>query len=644
MAPSARSAWRLRDVPERPMFVETVPTRGYRFIAPIEPLAETPESQTSRVHAATTAALVPNPDSLPPPPRAPESSPAAVAAESVRPVRRVAWSRVWAASVAALMLGAFLAWRWYASDAAASRLILAVLPFENLSGDPDRDYLADGLWEEMVVALDKLDPQRVGVLGRSSIRDYQRGVKSPAAIGRELGADYLVDSSIRAEKGRLRIVAKLTRVHDQEQIWSDAYDREPASVLDMQRELSAAIAAQIGLRLAPDRVAALGRRQTPNPDAYDLYLRGRYFENRRTPPTTAMAIEYFRQATALDPDYALAWSSMSLTYAARPINSDVPPAEVTRLAREAARQAVRADAGLAEAQLAQAYVAWSLDWDWTAAEAALRRAVSLDANLAMAHQVLGHVLSQMGKHDEAKVSLRRARELQALDPLPLAISSQVALQARDYTAALDYAVQATALDSQLWIGHMMQGQALERMGRHALALDALTAAMGLSGNNSKTASLRGYVLARTGREDDAACCRHSRPRRSSATCRRTRSPSSTPAWRSRTRCSPGWNAPTPRATFTSCSSPSIPSGTRIAPIHGSSRSWSAAASHAGPGPCRQTASRRRAVGYSARSAAHGSIRVARAARGPLRRGSPNPSQRRTGVRTCGSKCSTTHAS
>jgi tetratricopeptide (TPR) repeat protein len=119
-----------------------------------------------------------------------------------------------------------------------------------------------------------------------------------------------------------------------------------------------------------------------------------------------------------------------------------------------------------------------LDWDWATAEAALRRAVSLDASLAIAHQVLGHLLSQMGKHDEAKASLRRARELEPLAAMPLAMSSQVAFQARDYGAALDYAVQAIAFDSQLWIGHMMRGQALERMGRHALALDALTAAAG----------------------------------------------------------------------------------------------------------------------------------------------------------------------
>jgi TolB-like protein/DNA-binding winged helix-turn-helix (wHTH) protein/Flp pilus assembly protein TadD len=493
----------LRDVPERPMCVETVPGRGYRFIAPTEAPADTPETQPSPVSPTTVAEAARIPDTVPPPPREPESSFAADPAESHRPFRRLTMSRVWGASVAALMIAALLTWRWYASDASASRVMLAVLPFENLSGDPDRDYLADGLWEEMVVALDNIDPQRVGVLGRSSIRDYQRGLKSPAALGRELGVDYLVDNSIRSEKGRLRIVAKLIRVRDQVQIWSEAYDREPASVLDMQTELSAAIAAQIGLRLAPDRVAALGRRQTPNPDAYDLYLRGRYFENRRTPPTTAKAIEYFQQATTLDPDYALAWSSMSLAYAARAINSDVPPDDVTRLAQEAARQAVRADSSLAEAQLARAYVAWILDWDWATAEAALRRAVSLDPRLATAHQVLGHLLSQMGKHDEAEASLRRARELEPLEAMPLAMSSQVAFQARDYAAALGYAMQAIALDSQLWIGHMMRGQALERMGRHAPALDALTTAAGFSEGNSKATSLRGYDLARTGRDEDA---------------------------------------------------------------------------------------------------------------------------------------------
>ena len=164
-----------RDVPERPMFVETVPGRGYRFIAPTEPPADTTETQASPVSPTMVAGRIP--DSVPPSPREPESSLAAGPAESLRPFPRLAMSRVWGASVAALMIAALLTWRWYASDASASRVMLAVLPFENLSGDPGRDYLADGLWEEMVVALDKIDPQRVGVLGRSSIRDYQRSLK-----------------------------------------------------------------------------------------------------------------------------------------------------------------------------------------------------------------------------------------------------------------------------------------------------------------------------------------------------------------------------------------------------------------------------------------------------------------------------------
>jgi TolB-like protein len=191
-------------------------------------------------------------------------------------------------------------WRWASAVEPASRVTLAVLPFENLSGDPERGYLADGPTEETISSLGRLDPERVGVIGRQSMMVYKgNATKSLAAIGREVGADYLLESSIRAEGGRFRITTKLIRAGDQVQVWSESYDREPTSMLGLQRELSAAIAQQIRLRLPPDRLDALSRRQTRNADAYDLYLHGRNFVNQRTPSTTAKAIQYFERATAL---------------------------------------------------------------------------------------------------------------------------------------------------------------------------------------------------------------------------------------------------------------------------------------------------------------------------------------------------------
>ena len=168
-----------------------------------------------------------------------------------------------------------------------------MLPFTNLSGDPTREYVAEGLAEDTATSLGQIDPEQMGVVAGSATVRYKGSTKSPAEIGRELAADYIVESSLRSEDNRLRVTATLVRVRDQVQVWSQSYDREPTSLLGLQQELSGAIAEQIRLRLSPGRLEALARRQTQSPDAYDLYLRGRNFENQRTPATNRQAIAYY---------------------------------------------------------------------------------------------------------------------------------------------------------------------------------------------------------------------------------------------------------------------------------------------------------------------------------------------------------------
>ena len=384
-----------------------------------------------------------------------------------------------------------------------SRVMLAVLPFENIGSDPDREYLADGLTEETIATLGQIDPEHLSVIGRTSTMAYKGTRKSLAAIGSELSVDYLMEGSIRGESGVLRITAKLIRVRDQAQVWSASYDRQPTSMLGVQQELSTAIAKQIRLRLSPERLNALSRRQTRNADAYDLYLRGRRFWNQLTPPTTRRAVEYYTSATELDPDYSLAWAGLAEAYASGPVNGDARPLDVWPLAREAAAQAIRAEANLAEAQHALGQVSWWLEWDWPTAETAFRRAVALDASNAWAHSMLGHLLSQSGQHDEASPFMRRARELEPLSSLHCAMSSQVAFQAGDYSTAVEHARQATVVDPEFWVGYMMRGQAFEQLGETDLAFEALAIAARLSGGNSKPISLRGYLLARLGKLTDA---------------------------------------------------------------------------------------------------------------------------------------------
>jgi TolB-like protein/DNA-binding winged helix-turn-helix (wHTH) protein/tetratricopeptide (TPR) repeat protein len=481
----------LHDSPEAPAFVETVSGKGYRFIAPLEP------PKKVEIEAPPAVAQPERPVSV--------SEPVLVSDE--RPPtdeRRPALGRHrLALALAAVAVLAVAVWAWRGTTSAVSGVTLAVLPFENLSGDPDREYLAEGLAEETIASLGQMDPERMRVVGRTSIMAYKGTTKSLAAIGRELGTDYLVESSIRSEGAQLRVTSKLIRVRDQTQVWSQSYDRQPASMLGVQRELSTAIAEQIQLRLSADRIDAVAQRQTRNAEAFDLYLRGLNFANQRTPATTQRAIEYFQRATALDPTYALAWSGLAMAYAASPINSDAAPLDVRGPARHAAQQAVRADPNLAEAHYASGYVDWLLEWNWPRAESALRRAIALDPQYAMAHVTFGHLLSQMGRHREAEPSMRRARQLEPLYAFPPAMSAQVAFQARDYAGAVDYATQAIGLDPEFWIGHMARAQAYERLGQYDRAVEDATTAARFSGQNSKALSNRGYVLAKAGRANEA---------------------------------------------------------------------------------------------------------------------------------------------
>lgn len=384
-----------------------------------------------------------------------------------------------------------------------SRVTLAVLPFENLSADPEREYLADGLTEETIATLGQIDPDHLSVIGRTSVLSYKRTTKSLHKIGRELAAAFLVEGSVRAEGGLLRITSKLIRVSDQVQIWSASYDSEPSSMLAFQRELSAVIAEQVHLRLSPDRLSALARRHSRNAEAYDLYLRGRHFWNLLTPPATRRAIEYFARAAELDPNYALAWSGLADSYSAGPINGDAPPLTIWPRAKEAAANAIKAEPELAEVQTSFGFLKFWLEWDWPGAEAAFRRAISLDPNYPLAHRMLGIVLSHMGRPEEARPAIRRARELDPLLAVHQALSSQVAFSGREYTDALQFARQAVVVDPEFWVGHLQLAQALEQLGQDDQALDALASAGRFSGGNSKVIALRGYIFAKLGRAGEA---------------------------------------------------------------------------------------------------------------------------------------------
>ena len=420
----------LGDNPDQPKFIETVPGRGYRFIADVE---------ISRTQSASESSAV----------------------------------------------------------------TLAVLPFENIGGQPEQEYLADGFTEEATTALGQIDPERLSVIGRTSVLSYKRTTRSLAEIGRELGATYLVEGSIRAENRQWRVTARLIRAADQVQVWSASFDSEPSSILEFQRQLSTAIAEQIRVRLSPGRLNALEHRQSRNPGAYDLYLRGRSLWNQHTPATNRAAVEHYARATTLDPQYSLAWAGLADAFASSPINADAAPLDVGPRAREASSHAVASGPAIAESHTSKGIVSYWIDWDWAAAEASFRRAIDLDPHYPLAHRNLGILLGTIGRHEEAAACMKRTRELDAIQPMNYALSAQVALLARDEHAGLDFAKRATIIGPSFWIGYFQLAWAYERLGEADMALQALEQAEATSVGNSKTLSLRGYILSRTGRADNA---------------------------------------------------------------------------------------------------------------------------------------------
>jgi len=382
--------------------------------------------------------------------------------------------------------------------------VLAVLSFENLGPDMNREYVADGLTEEVIAALGQVDPANLSVIGRTTVMRYKRATKSLQEIGDELKASFLLESSVRSEGGRVRVTSKLIRASDQVQVWSASYDSEPGSVLAFQRELSTTIAQQIRLRLSPQRLEALARRQAHNPEAYDAYLQGRHYWNLFTPATTRKAVECYLRATQLDPKYALAWSGLADAYASSPIHADVRPRDVWEKARHAAEQAVRCEPELVETQTSWGFVKFWLDWDWQEAEVAYRRAIAIDPNYSLVYRMMGILLGHAGhRKDEAREAMDRARALDPLQAMNHALSAQVAFFGRDFKTAVEFARHASVVLSNFWIANFQMSQAWEQLGMYEQALDALGRGCGVGSENSKVVSLRGYVLAKMGRTEEA---------------------------------------------------------------------------------------------------------------------------------------------
>ncbi len=382
-------------------------------------------------------------------------------------------------------------------------IAVAVLPFENLTGDTSQDYLSDGLTEDTIAALGNLAPSRLVALARTSVMRYKHSRKSAGQIAAELAADYLLESTFRRDGRSVRITSRLVRACDEAQVWTGNYDRDWQSVLQLQQELGNAIAHHVGCRFTSEPAAPPTRYTTADPDAYDLYLRGKHYWNQIRPSALRRAIECFEAAVAKDPSFALAWSGLADTYSVLPVTSDGDPAYLWQKARHAADEGMRLQPALAEACASSGIVAFWLDWDWSRAEQELRRAVARNPSYASGHRYLAHVLSNLGRHAEALAMMANACRIDPLSPALHAVSGQLFYQAAQFGAAEEQARQALALNSEFWLGHLILGKVCERTQRYAAAVTECDAAFNLSEGNTEALSIKGYVMAQMGRRREA---------------------------------------------------------------------------------------------------------------------------------------------
>jgi eukaryotic-like serine/threonine-protein kinase len=377
---------------------------------------------------------------------------------------------------------------------------IAVLPLENLSGDPEQEYFADGMTEALILTLAQIDAFRVA--SRTSVMRF-KGTRTPLPeIARALQVDGVVEGTVARSGSRVRITAQLIDAGTDRHLWARSYERELSDVLALQGEVARAIAEEIRGQVTHEASARLARARRVDPDAYEAYLRGRYHWNRRSEEGIRKGIEYFQEAIRLDPLYAQAHAGLAQAYDTLGSYSFISPEEAYTKARVAALHALEIDDNLSEAHVAMGGVLQNHAWDWAGAEEHFRRALAADPGNAGAYHWYSDLLSALGRADEAIAMMRRA---QLLDPLSLTVNMSLGaclFYAHRYEDAVEQQRRTLELDPGFAPAHRMLGGALEQLGRLDEAIQAYGAAASLS-KDLAAAALLAHAVARAGRPDEA---------------------------------------------------------------------------------------------------------------------------------------------
>lgn len=482
----------LGDSAENPRYIETLPRRGYRFIADVA-VANQPSPNLKLVPKVASSG-------------AEERAPLAAEGELAQP-ERLRWrsASIALGLVMALALLAWMAWTFLLSSQPPANIpgglasplssspvrSLAVLPLENLSSDSE-DYFADGMTDELITNLAQIHALRV--ISRTSVMVYRGARKPLPQIARELNVDAVVEGTVLRSGNQVRITAQLIHAPDDKHLWAASYEGDVRDTLALQKKVARAIAEQIRIQLTPQEAAGLEKVRAVSPEAYENYLRGRYFWNKRSADSVKKAVDYFNRAIAIDPNYPLPYTGLADIYQW----SDRP-----QLARKAVQKALALDDQLAEAHNSLARLMYLFSRDWDGADREFQRALQLDYNYAPAHHWYSMYLALDGRKEQALTEAQKAYELDPLSPVVGANLAKILQEAGQHDKAIEQARKTLDLEPDSAVTHAVLGVIYEEKRMHAEAIAEYRKALQLGGPPGEIRGLLGYAYATSGNRADA---------------------------------------------------------------------------------------------------------------------------------------------
>jgi TolB-like protein/DNA-binding winged helix-turn-helix (wHTH) protein/Tfp pilus assembly protein PilF len=479
----------LSDSASEPRYIETLPRLGYRFIARVEEVQAPPTTAaSSKAREAVTVAA--------------------------RDKRRGVFVLIILSSCFGVALAAWAAWKQFHARSAAPLIrSIAVLPLENLSGDRSQEYFADGMTEELITELSRI--QALKVISRTSVMEYKGTKKHLPQIARELGVEAIVEGSVKREGDQVRITVQLLDGPNDRHLWSEGYQRELRGILTLQREMAQAIAQQIRIQLTPQQQARLSSARPVNPEAYEAYLRGRFSITTEfsTQQELKTAKRYFEESIQKDPGFALSYVRLADCYLYLAFFRQLSPEDAYRPAKEALRKALELDDGIGEAHVTLALLSWRHEWDWVATEREFNSALALVPNYGWAHANRSNYLSWRGRRAEALAEIAKSRELEP--SYSFAVTESAAYyQLRDYEGLVEASRRGMISEPNEWLEHYFLGVGYEGTGKRLEAIPEYQKAVVMSQGDQDPAASLAHAYAMIGRKAEAEKILHDFERKS----------------------------------------------------------------------------------------------------------------------------------